>query len=383
MIKGITGVPGSGKSYFAVKLVTDKYFKWNKLLLEWEQRNKKKPVTIFSNVSGLKLPHISLDNYFHDKSITYEQFFTVPYMEKVIEKYGRVLILLDEAQKFVPSDYRNTDVLFFFQYHRHLGIDIILTFQTWFSISRKVTDLMEFEIRAVRRSFSIVGELRYHYYFGNERHGGMKLHPDHNIFALYKSFEQAPNEKPPQPVKKLILLILVAILVFFVGWKYFLGMFEAPKKFSTANISSKPAPVSTSPLKDKGRAVLLPGEAVPPSYELPLEPVRISVTRVQLGGFWYGNKLIAVDFFGHLVNVEDLQYQYQDDYENHKVYVMVPDSILAQIKTAKPDEKSLNGFYEKSPNNYQRVGNQNNSETEEKSSIQQPKTKNIRRVGYS
>ena len=382
MIKGITGIPGSGKSYFVVHLTATKYFKWNEINLEWEQKDKKRPVTIFSNIAGLKLPHISLDDYFQDKQITYEQFFTVPYIEKVIEKYGRVLILIDEAQKFFPSDYRNADVLFFFQYHRHLGVDIILTFQTWFSITRKITDLMEFEILAVRRSFSLVGELRYHYYFGNERHGGMKLHPDYKIFALYKSFEQAPNEKPPQPVKKLILLILVAILVFFLGWKYFLGMFAAPKTTTASTISSQVRPVSTSPLKNKGGAVSLPGKADTPPIELTPEPDRINVTSVQIVGFYNRNKLIAVDFFGHLVNVEDLQYQYQDDYENHKVFVMVPDSILAQIKTAKPDEKSLNGFYEKSPNSYKRVGDQTTSEPEEKSTTQQP-TKNIRRVGYS
>lgn len=356
MIKGITGIPGSGKSYFAVKLITDKFYKWDDKLLEWVPKNNKQ-FTIFSNVDGLKLPHISLSDYFTEKEITYEKFFTVPFFTEAVKKYGHIIILLDEAQKFFPSNYSNNDVLFFFQYHRHLGVDIILTFQTWFSITRKITDLMEFEIRAVRRSFSIVGEFRYHYYFGNERHGGKKLQPDHKVFALYKSFELPENEKPPRPAKKLVFFIIILLIVFFVGWKMFLGMFRAPnsnvtkKTVSVENQHPSSIQASGDPLPGDALAAPVPSKSVSINSE-----IIVNVTRVQLGGFWYGHKLIAVDFFGNLVNIDDFQYQYKDDYDNHRVWVYVPDNILAQIKTAKSDENSVNGFYQTGENTYSRIG---------------------------
>jgi hypothetical protein len=360
MIKGITGVPGSGKSYFAVHLITSKFYKWNPDILEWELKDKKKPVTIFSNVAGLKLPHYSLDQYFQQKGITYETFFTVDYMEKVIEKYGQILILLDEAQKFFPSEYKNKDVLFFFQYHRHLGVDIILTFQTWFSLSRRITDLMEFEIRAVRRSFSIVGEFRYHYYFGNDRHGGTKLIPDRKIFSLYRSFEAAPGEKPPSPVRKILVLLLLAITVFFVGWKFFIGSY-APATQPQRSVQADPAVISPPVIKQQGGRDPVRGDAPTPLLEQPHTEKHYSMTRVQLGGFWYGNSLVAVDFFGHLVKLSDLQYAYEDDFKNKRVFVMVPDSILAQIKTALPGENGQNDFYQAADGTFARIGGNRSS----------------------
>jgi zona occludens toxin (predicted ATPase) len=349
MIKGITGVPGSGKSYFAVHLIVQKYYKWDPVILEWIPRNKRKPLTIFSNVVGLKLPHFNLDDYFLERDITYEDFFTVPYMEKVVEKYGQVLLLIDEAQKFFPSDYRNKDVLFLFQYHRHLGIDIILTFQTWASITRKITDLMEFEIRAVRRSFSIVGEFRYHYYFGLERHGGTKLIPDQKIFNLYKSFTQDSHSKPPRPARKLLVLILVALVVFFVGWKLFLGMFEPPTKTVAKDVKDS---VTSSPKSGGALTGHPPAISAVPAPVQKIDPM----TRIQLGGFWVGRHLVAIDFFGRLIKTSQFTYPYQDDFENQRVWVSVPDSILAQIKMARASEHGVNGFYGEGDSGYSRIG---------------------------
>ncbi|MCF6205079.1 MAG: zonular occludens toxin domain-containing protein, partial [Methylococcaceae bacterium] len=104
-IKIITGVPGSGKSFYAVKEVITKHFEWSDKINEWVNLTD---VTIISNIVGLKLPHIRFDPYLKENNIDYKKFFTSNYFKKIlIPKYKKVVILLDEAQKLFPYSFRD------------------------------------------------------------------------------------------------------------------------------------------------------------------------------------------------------------------------------------------------------------------------------------
>ncbi len=338
MIKGVSGVPGSGKTYFVVKEIAEKYFTFDKQYSEWTHNKDYPELTIFTNIKEFKLPCVNVDQYLKQNNIDFETFLTVPYFEKLVEQNPKMkyLILLDEAQKYFPSNYKNNDVLFLFQYHRHLGIDFYLTYQSWGSITRKITDLLEFEIRAVRSSFKIMNEFRYHFYVGGfDKIGGTVKKTDKMIFALYKSFDVKSLEKPPHPARKLLLVCVLLVLAFFGGFRYFVHNFNLGKNTRitqnvASGIESPRIPIDQKARKQGGGLRDRPPAAAKPSMPLPdIDPT----TRVLLGGMWFGDRLVAIEFFGKVIALRDFTYSYTADIENHRVVAAIPDDILAQLNT--------------------------------------------------
>jgi hypothetical protein len=355
MIKGVSGVPGSGKTYYVVQEIASKYFTFSKEYSEWIPKDKEKPVTIITNISEFKLNSIKIEDLLMEYQVDIETFLTVPFFEKnLLPKYGRIVLLLDEVQRIIPSNFRNNDVLYFFQYHRHLGIDIYMTYQTWASVSRKVTDLMEFEIRATRNSLKIANEFRYSFYCGMDKIGGTIKKQNKMIFPLYKSFQLDSTEKPLKPVRSLLILVVVLLVGFFVGWKYFLGMFRSSGSADAASIERVEIPKTFPPKEQRGNGG--GGSNRPTTHKPAAIPQIEPQTRLQVGGMWYGSKLFAVDYFGQLIPVKDLPFPYYDDYENKKVYITIPDSYLASIKPSYPDSMNRNAVYKDPDGKFQRFG---------------------------
>ena len=212
MINLITGVPGSGKTYLGVKLLTDNYFFWHKKNREFYRQDKAKKYVIFSNVNGLKLPHKSLDDIFKEHGIGFDQFFSKKYQDKLHEKYPHIIYLLDEVQQYIPGNYKNKDVVLYFDTHRHYGDKIWLITQDRSKITKNISTLCEMEYRAVKSSFSIFGEFRY-----NVKSGGtiFKTHTfkkDKKIFGIYQSFVGDDQEKVKNPLKWVIAALIIAFL---------------------------------------------------------------------------------------------------------------------------------------------------------------------------
>lgn len=342
MIKGVAGVPRAGKTYFCVDEISRKYFKFDSEYSEWKVLKSKEydSLLIISNIKNFKLADYTIDKYIEINNLTFEQFFSVPYWENFneINPKIKIIILIDEAQRFFPSNYKNDDVLFFFQYHGHLGIDIYLTYQSWFSISRKITDLMEFEIRAVRQSLKLGSEFRYHFYSGMDKIGSTTRRANKMVFALYKSFDIQSLEKPPRPIRKVLFfgLILVVFLVFFtINFVNSFGTRNADKNIkkdisavSSVSLSSSPS----LPLKkEQAGGGAGPTDRPRAAITLP-HTISVETTRVPLGGMWWGDRLVGIEFFGQVIPVQDFTYQFTADFEKKQILASVPDSVLAQIK---------------------------------------------------
>lgn len=140
MLQIIYGVPGSGKSYYAV---------WNiKRTLEKDKDN----VVIISNIENLKLSHLNLDDLIN-KYGGIDGFFNVEcqYWKQDIEK--RKILFIDEAQRYFNKKFFSNAVFFFFQYHRHLNIDIYLITQSYKTLPTELVVLSELVIQAVPSSF--------------------------------------------------------------------------------------------------------------------------------------------------------------------------------------------------------------------------------------
>lgn len=218
-IRIIEGVPGSGKSYYAVRHLATNYFE-----LSHDEYVVQKPCTIITNIEDFQPDHVSLDEEMK-KAGGLERFFSLEFQEQYRHNYPDVIVyMIDEAQMiFRRAAARSLgDVFAYFEYHRHFGQDIYLITQNSRKLPPDITALTEYIIVACPRTRSIVGELRYKWVSDGDiiKREGFK--PDKRIFALYKSMDQAETEKIKNPVMRTFAVVMVAsVLVIGGGFWFF------------------------------------------------------------------------------------------------------------------------------------------------------------------
>jgi hypothetical protein len=214
----ITGKPGAGKTYLAVHHLVENYFKFDK---DTESFHPTKDVTIITNIEDLKLPHLNVDDVLKKSGKTIEQFMARDYQEKLTEKKGPIVYLFDEAQRYFRAKFYNTAVFDYFEYHRHLGHDIYLISQDKYRLCRTITDLAETEQRAVQRSLSFLGEMKYKNLVAGDMVGTKAIRPRKEIFALYKSMTHNETEKVRFPMRNFFIgLIIAGLGAGFIGYKF-------------------------------------------------------------------------------------------------------------------------------------------------------------------
>lgn len=170
MITLLTGIPGSGKSYMAVDHVS-------------KMKDQSK---VLHNIEGFKLG-ISLDQFSIDHKIQKIDVFRKSWHEKNDLLHGWTIII-DEAAELFPKSLRDTDIIGFFDYHRHYGIDIFLITQDIKKVTADITCLAESHYRAASgASNPIPGVMIYQQIVGGESVARKYLKKRKEVFALYKS----------------------------------------------------------------------------------------------------------------------------------------------------------------------------------------------------
>lgn len=192
MFRIITGIPGSGKSYYAVNYLR-KFVEYDKL---YDSMTMDKDILVVSNIENLKVQHMKIEEFSELGLFNLEN-----YKKHMFEyRFKRMIFIIDEAQR-IFSNIRDNELFYFFEYHRHLGIDILLILQTVASIPRRLTELAEYVIEAMPRSYAIVG---FRYKIKDSKTGEVlytsMMKKDLTVFRLYKSFETDEMEKPKQVV---------------------------------------------------------------------------------------------------------------------------------------------------------------------------------------
>lgn len=231
MIQLYTGVPGSGKSY---KLVHDLSG-----LLE-----KEPELTVIANINGLKLPHEDFDKMlserFPDPSLSMsdrlERFFSYEYQESLNAEFGGPLMyVLDECQLYFPGRVSLPKTEAYLQRHRHLGHYILLATQSTRLISKNIVALVELEYRAVMRTASLFGELRYHQKspLTNVIISTITHRPKKKVFDLYKSFD---NEEIRKPKRLLLRKLWPVLLLPVAAYLFYLGVPKPPPKQAQAAV---------------------------------------------------------------------------------------------------------------------------------------------------
>jgi zona occludens toxin (predicted ATPase) len=223
MITLVTGVPGSGKSYKAVSMIS-----------ELKDQSK-----LLHNIDGLKLGTV-LEKFCAENDCSPLTLFTNSY-HKSNDSFRGWLFVLDECQTLFHKNLKNEDVLRFFQLHRHYGIDIVLLSQDYKLINPSISLLSEYQFRAVSDTANpLPGFLMYRKMVGYEVIGRTFLRKKKSVFNLYKTadFDQEKVRKKARPM--LIIFIVCAILAV-------LGIFKILSFKSGLNSpSSKKGPMTFS-----------------------------------------------------------------------------------------------------------------------------------------
>lgn len=210
-IRIIEGVPGSGKSYYAVKHLADQYF-------EKQQDGRYeliRPVTIITNIDSFQPEHLNLKVLVKNAGGV-KDFFAELYQRHLTDCIGgQIVYIIDEAQKLFRKGARDLeDVYSYFEYHRHFGHDVYLITQNSRKLPPDISCLCEYLIVAAPRTRSVIGEFKYKWLSDGEILKREGFRPDPGIFALYKSMDQKESEKIKNPVMRTAGLTILA--VFFV-----------------------------------------------------------------------------------------------------------------------------------------------------------------------
>ena len=240
-VRIIEGVPGAGKTYFAVHHLLASYFDWNDTTDEFKPKSDFAGLLIISNIDGFPYS-VSLTDLI-DQHGGVDAFFTNEKQASLFQD-RKVIYLIDEAQGLFPYKFYGPRVFLFFQKHRHLGMDIYLITQDAEHMAKGLRSLAEYHIKAVRRSLSLMGEFRYHYAdpTTGEVWRRKTLKRDRRVFAFYRSMESQETEKHKSvPLHFIAIagaLFVFAALIF--GWRV-LGWGGSGDAFSRSFLSHNPS----------------------------------------------------------------------------------------------------------------------------------------------
>jgi len=254
----ISGVPGSGKTYFLVDKCLSENFAFNKDSQEYE---KKRDVTIISNITGLRLEHIDIEwamdsvvlqkakrlawekrpgcnvdlidrdiiNQYYDELFDDRVwlFFNFAFQQRLTKKHGSIIYLIEECQQYFDKRFARKkwapDVLFYFQKHRKLGHSIYMDTQTVKALSTEMVGLIEKRTHALPRTLSIGGELKYNEYVGTDTKKMNILplvkKPKKAVKEVYQSMMFKETDKVKSPFKKWIMFFILFLI--FAVWSMY------------------------------------------------------------------------------------------------------------------------------------------------------------------
>jgi len=250
LIITVTGKLGSGKTYWVVNYLIEKYYVWKEDIFQFVPKGYLRVVT---NIDSLNIDHVDLK--YEIERLGLNGVFNKSY----VEVGSNTIFIIDEAQNIFHRKFYDKDVFYFFQMSRHYGVDVLLVTQDIDSMCKEIKILQEYEIRAENRSRRTKNMFVYKYLSGDEIFKRQLLRFDMKKAMLYKSFNLKESEKVPNVWIRYVVYACVLLLLS-VGAVKFLsaGLFGGAKKMSSKKGSMflDPEEVEKERLRD-GRGKIL------------------------------------------------------------------------------------------------------------------------------
>ena len=315
----ITGVPGSGKTFLAVNLLIEKYYIKTNGYYDLKDHNN----LIVTDINGLQLPSIDLRDYLTENNLTYELFFTPEKQKEFTEAQGgkKIIYVLDECQAFIGRRFKNTAVILYFDTHRHLDHEIWLISQDRVKICKDIVTLSEFEYRAVSRSLSLTGEMKYNIMQSGEHLSKKVVRPSKEKFALYKS--AIAHNQEIKKTKLLWWVIGMAIVAVAMGVYTYKRIMPSPEKIQAVKEISPNRNVDPGHIVKQSSGV---------QHNEP--PVHYAWTQIDYVAVPGKNKLYILDpDLGEFINAREYPYEYK--LYDKRIYVKLPQDSRTTLHQAR------------------------------------------------
>jgi zona occludens toxin (predicted ATPase) len=242
MITIVYGVPGSGKTYYSVWWIKKRVLEEGDIF--FRVRSDRLLIT------NLRLLLDSDEGYIYVEDVhVLAKYMDVDFWKANLQyaQGKKVVFVIDECQRFFHFYGNDVKVLYFLQYHRHLGVDILLITQTPKSIPQKVFELCEYVIEAVPKSVNPFSwkYFRYRVLHPLDRSEVLRrfhLPFDPAVFYLYR--DMIYGEEGEERVGNAYLryyVMFIGLVVLLVGLIYFFFS----NFFSPVSVHSKSQPVGS------------------------------------------------------------------------------------------------------------------------------------------
>ncbi len=257
----IVGNPGSGKTFFGVKILYDYFIKENKpnfldkILKKNDKKDDKDFIVAYTNInqfnfeSSDKIKKFEYDKFYEKISLVYNAYvFEKADDNKLIELLKdldlyKALFVIDEIHNF----FNNADdvLIWWLTYHRHLYQELYFITQSLSLVAPCYKNVAEFFYKASDSSHRLFSKkFRYSQYTTANLYKKdliKKLHIDFDekIFNLYHS---GNNGVGKSAVKKFFLIAFVLFIVCFIIFKVIMSAFFTP---DTQNIEKKENKISS------------------------------------------------------------------------------------------------------------------------------------------
>lgn len=249
MITLVTGVPGAGKTLFAVSKIVDNIKSSN-------------PRPVFTNIDGLD----------------YDRLKCFPLSEAQIYDLSQfsgmsAVVIIDECQRFYPprpSGSKVPDYIAYFNVHRHDGIDIILISQGPKLIDKQLRDVVGEHVHFTR-PFNMRKNFMYRWTGCNDDPEPSKTESNavrtskalnKDLFKYYHSTVENTHTSS-FPRKKIIMLVVFVLLAVFMFGYVFVSLFHKSslvKQNRPAGSSSLHTSAPVSQTIDKTRDLSFPSD---------------------------------------------------------------------------------------------------------------------------
>lgn len=239
MIQILEGVPGSGKTYYAVNYALKNYSEYDTFSRIYTLKENH---IIITNIEGLKINHLSLEKVISDKQV--EGFFSQENLKLLRTKYQKVLFIIDEAQAFFTKEVWSK-IQFVLQYHRHLGIDFIIITQDVSLLPKGLVALAEYIIRAKQRSLRLSFLFVLDFYDPSKK---VKLFtqtikPQIEVFRQYKSFQFLEGVKHQNVIRRNLIFAGCGVVVLILSIAWFAISFKHKIHSSDDHVARNGSPV--------------------------------------------------------------------------------------------------------------------------------------------
>ncbi|MGE0083431.1 MAG: zonular occludens toxin domain-containing protein [Desulfococcaceae bacterium] len=290
-----TGVLGAGKSYGATYMIARDY-----CIKKDGHYVLKDGILLISNIRGLKLSHINLDDLieqipgddFRSKIISFFDFDFQEFFLKDQYKDFQVLYFIDEAADYFSPEFltgRDVEcVKKFFRRCRHLGCDIFIIAQDKSQVHSSIVRLSEYECRAMPRVLSF-GPFHYQYRVGRAKIKSRFFPKKKDIFSLYTSQDKKETSKISNPFIPVFLIL--GLLFCFLLWKAS-NLYGPKEKKSEVSAVSESLPAGSAVPAPVSSASVPKVDKKSDSEKKKIETVE---KRIRLAEYWVGDVVYLFD----------------------------------------------------------------------------------------